>query len=102
MFKQTVLQIISAIPAGKVMSYGQVAAAAGSPRAARQVGSILMRADFGVVPWWRVLNNAGFISIKGNFEATPTRQKELLQSEGVVVSLDMQVDMAQYRYIPRS
>lgn len=101
-FKERVIYIIQAIPEGKVMSYGQVAAAAGSPRAARQVGGILRAASLDTLPWWRVINNAGYISIKGSFEATPQVQKSLLVQEGVPVSADMQVDMNKYRYMPQA
>lgn len=97
-FKERVIQIIRAIPAGKVMSYGQVAAAAGSPRAARQVGGILRVSGLDALPWWRVINSQGYISIKGSFEATPEVQKRLLLAEGVVVSADMQVAMVEYGY----
>lgn len=96
-FKERVIQIIQAIPAGKVMSYGQVAAAAGSPRAARQVGGILRASSLDKLPWWRVINSQGYISIKGSFEATPQVQRQLLVAEGVVVSADMYVDMAKYQ-----
>lgn len=80
------------------MSYGQVAAAAGSPRAARQVGGILRASSLDKLPWWRVINSQGYISIKGSFEATPQLQMQLLAAEGVVVSIDMRVDMAEYGY----
>lgn len=83
------------------MSYGQVAAAAGSPRAARQVGGILRASSLDTLPWWRVINNAGYISIKGSFEATPQVQKSLLVQEGVPVSIEMQVDIDAYRHNPR-
>lgn len=83
------------------MSYGQVAAYVGSPRAARQVGwamrSMESMSDF---PWWRVLNNAGRITIKGNQFATAQLQKELLESEGVQISPDFTLDIERYRYRP--
>lgn len=96
-FKERVLRIIQSIPKGKVMSYGQVAAAAGSPRAARQVGGILRASSLDTLPWWRVINSQGYISIKGSFEATPELQKHLLIAEGVPVSNDMQVAMSVYQ-----
>lgn len=79
------------------MTYGQVAAAAGSPRAARQVGGILRATGPGEVPWWRVLNAAGQISIKGNFEATAQMQKELLEAEGVEL-VGYELSLARYQY----
>ncbi len=101
MFKERVLATVHLIPQGKVMTYGQVAAAAGSPRAARQVGGILRTtADVERLPWWRVLNAAGKISIKGNAYATPLLQKQLLEAEGVAVSAEYAVSLHQYQHRP--
>lgn len=98
-FKKSVIEAVLRVPKGKVVSYGQVAAFIGSPRAARQVGGVLMRLpeDSGV-PWWRVINNAGVISIKGNWIATKEVQRELLVKEGVDVSEDFLVEIEKYRY----
>lgn len=81
------------------MSYGQIAAYIGTPRAARQVGwamrSLEGTPDF---PWWRVINNAGHITIKGNQYNTAQQQRELLVAEGVNVNNNLSLDMAQYRH----
>lgn len=97
-FKEQVIKLIQSIPQGKVASYGQIAAAAGSPRAARQVGGILRACEI-TVPWWRVINSQGIISIKGNWTATKDRQAELLRAEKIVVSPDYSVDIENYRHI---
>jgi methylated-DNA-protein-cysteine methyltransferase-like protein len=99
-FKQRVLGYIAKVPKGKVVSYGQVAAAAGSPRAARQVGAILRGIDpiEGEIPWWRVINNQGFISIKGNWTAGKEMQKSLLEKDGVKVSDSFTLDINKYRF----
>ena len=99
LFKEQVLRFVKNIPKGKVASYGQVAVAAGSPRAARQVGGILraLGPDSGV-PWWRVINNKGEISIKGNWEADKDLQKELLMNDGVKVNENYTIDINKYRY----
>jgi len=56
-FVSRVLEVVESIPAGKVMSYGDVAAAIGS-RAARGVGQVM--AYYGAeVPWWRVVRASG-------------------------------------------
>lgn len=96
-FKQQVIQTIQSVPKGKVVSYGQVAAVAGSPRAARQVGNIL-RAYQLELPWWRVVNSSGYISIKGNWTATKETQAYLLGLEGIEVLENFYVDMEKYRY----
>lgn len=98
-FKEKVIVAVDIIPKGKVVSYGQVAAAAGSPRAARQVGWVLHGLDGdNKLPWWRVINNLGCISIKGNFYSTPLLQKKLLEKERVKVTSDFQIDIEKYRY----
>ena len=99
-FRESVIEYIKKVPKGKVVSYGQVAAAAGSPRAARQVGGILRALDpqDGKIPWWRVINSQGVISIKGNWTATKEIQKTLLQKDGVKISADYILDMGKYRY----
>ena len=64
-FARRVLQIVLAIPIGKVASYGQVAALAGSPKNARQVGKLLsLQLGAGdAIPWQRVINSSGGISL---------------------------------------
>lgn len=99
-FREKVIQAVKEIPYGKVVSYGQVAAVCGSPRAARQVGWMLHTLDGdNTVPWWRVINNLGYISIKGNLMSTPKAQQELLRNEGVEVTDDLKINIEQYRYL---
>ena len=98
-FKNKVIEAIKLVPKGKVVSYGQVAAYAGSPRAAREVGWLLMTLDENTkLPWWRVVNNQGKVSIKGNKHITPEMQKSLLESEGIPVSDDFSFEIEKYRY----
>ena len=56
-FVSRVLEVVESIPEGKVMSYGDVAAAIGS-RAARGVGQVMAYYGGGV-PWWRVVRASG-------------------------------------------
>jgi len=98
-FKEQVLLLVNKIPKGKVMSYGQIAAAIGSPCAARQVGQALRGLDsLTGIPWWRVINNAGIISIKGNWTANKQLQRDLLVKDGVEVSDELTVEMGRYRW----
>ena len=99
-FKASVIQLIKKVPKGRVVSYGQVASAAGSPRASRQVGAILRGLDLSGrgVPWWRVVNNKGIISIKGNWTATKELQAFLLIKEGVMVSDKFSLEIEKYRF----
>ncbi|MCC6198992.1 MGMT family protein [Candidatus Nomurabacteria bacterium] len=80
-FTDKVLAVVRKIPKGKVLTYGQVAAKAGSPRAARAVGSI-MRANFRPdVPCHRVIRSDGTL---GDYNRGGTAAKRaLLKKEGV-------------------
>ena len=51
------------------------------------------------VPWWRVINNSGRISIKGS-DFSARDQKERLEAEGVVVSNKLKIDIEKYRWRP--
>lgn len=99
-FTQKVIQVIKSIPFSKVVSYGQVAAYVGFPRAARQVGWTLRSIkDSNSLPWWRVINSKGRISIEGNLYNDKHLQKKLLESEGIVISSDFKIDIEKYRFI---
>ncbi|HEX7168311.1 MAG TPA: MGMT family protein [Acidimicrobiales bacterium] len=56
-FASRVAEVVAALPAGDVVSYGEVAALAGRPGAARAVGAVLASSDG--LPWWRVVNSQG-------------------------------------------
>ena len=91
--RERIWQVIAAIPRGTVATYGQVAELAGLPGGARQVGQTLSRLPAGTkLPWHRVINAAGRISI-----ADPVRQQALLESEGVVFQ-DGRVNLKRFRW----
>lgn len=99
-FYEQVYEVVRRIPPGRVTSYGRVAAMLGRPNAARAVGFALsalgMRYHVAPsVPWQRVINHAGRISIP-DMDGGATRQAELLRSEGVVVSDDLRIDLNIY------
>jgi|SRR3989344_700135 len=99
-FKDGVITIVSLIPFGKVVSYGQVALYLGVPRAGRQVGWVLNRLEEHVMlPWWRVVNNQGRISIKAS-KYSANEQRSLLLQENVSVNPDMTFDIEKYRFLP--
>lgn len=83
-FRQRVFQILAAIPLGQVTTYGDIARLAGSPRAARQVGGVLKKLPEGsTLPWHRVVNRYGEISLQGeDFK----RQRQALLAEGIMFS----------------
>ena len=86
------------IPVGQVASYGDVAALAGSPRAARGVGAVLngLSPDTDV-PWWRVVNRSGRLSIPADF-GLRTLQRTLLEQEGVAFRADGSVDLERHHW----
>ena len=96
-FPQRVWQIVASIPEGFVTTYGDVAKLAGSPRAARQVGGVLKRLPEGsTLPWHRVVNRHGAISLTG---PDLQRQRQALLAEGIVVSGSGQIDLQRYRWV---
>ena len=101
-FYEQVYTVVRRIPRGKVTSYGRVAQMLGRPRAARAVGYALNalkdkkdQPTFVKVPWQRVVNSQGRISIV-NRENSAQYQAELLREEGVVVSQDLRIDLDIY------
>lgn len=98
-FFEKVYQVTRSIPYGKVMSYGQIALFLDMPRGAREVGWALSQiGDHDQVPWWRVVNNQGRVSIKGKY--TAEEQRQLLLQEGVEVYKDLSFDIEKYRFNP--
>lgn len=82
-FFETVYEIVKQIPRGKVMSYGQIACAAGFPRKAREVGWALhVNSDPEHIPCHRVVNREGRVSPAFVFGGE-NMQVALLKSEGV-------------------
>jgi O-6-methylguanine DNA methyltransferase len=80
-FKARVLTVVRRIPAGRVATYGDVAAAAGSPLAHRAVGNIMRSCRAPDVPCHRVIAAAGRLGGYGNIEL----KRALLKAEGVKV-----------------
>lgn len=74
-FKQNVLEVVKKIPAGKTLTYGQVAALAGNPRAARAVGMIMSQNYNPEVPCHRVIRADGKL---GGFNRGGVEKKEQL------------------------
>lgn len=83
------------VPKGKVATYGQIAKMAGLGPRARQVGYALAALEDAKVPWHRIINAKGEISLRGN------EQRILLEEEGVVFSPKGRIDLEKFRYRPR-
>lgn len=97
-FAQQVYELVAQIPPGRVMTYGQIAALCGSPRAARIVGGI---AHFGPeeLPWHRVVNKQGRLA--GAFPGGRLEQAARLRFEGVDISKNYLVDTAALLWWPQ-
>lgn len=89
-FRLLVEDLVSHIPPGRVMTYGQIAAICGSPRASRVVGGI---AHYGnpELPWHRVVNHNGVLAT--GYPGGREGQRIMLESEGVVVNSLQQVQL---------
>lgn len=90
-FKARVYDLVAGIPKGKLATYGQIAALAGAPWAAWEVGQI---AHFGPkgLPWQRVVNKKGGLARGYSFGGLDGHKRDL-EKEGVAVSGDYLVDI---------
>ncbi len=89
-FADRVNHMVAQIPEGQVMTYGQIAALCGSPRAAKIVGGI---AHFGdpELPWQRVVNKSG--GLASGYPGGKAGHKQVLEAEGIKVGPDFTVDI---------
>ncbi len=97
-FFERVYAVVMDIPRGKVLSYGDVARLAGSPRSARQVGWALhVNPRPGEIPCHRVVFKDGRVS-PGFAFGGPQVQRAMLEAEGVEFSADGAIDMSKFRW----
>jgi len=96
-FRERVYALVRQIPRGRVMTYGQLAALAGNPRAARIVGGV---AHFGDpdLPWQRVVNKQG--GLASGYPGGRRGHAEHLKAEGIEVSYDYYVDVEKLLWSP--
>ena len=98
---ETLVQLVRGrvrlIPAGQVMSYGQVGDAVGC--SAREAGWAMNQiADEDEAPWQRVVGSDGYLRIAKRSQAWAARQRTLLESEGVTFKPNTCVDMARHQW----
>ena len=103
-----IYRVVGRIPRGRVATYGQVALLAGLPGQARQVGYALHALGAGSeVPWHRVINARGEVSLR-SLPGWERVQRQLLEQEGVHFDARGRVALARYRWraqsttVPRS
>ena len=94
-FTDRVLRVVSRIPAGRVATYGDVAAMAGRPRAARAVGSIMRVAPRPSLPYHRVVAAGGAL---GGYGGRNEMKAALLRAEGLVVRRSRILNFAACRW----
>lgn len=96
-----IYDVVRRVPRGKVATYGQIATIAGLHGQARQVGyamAAIGRAS--AVPWQRVINAQGRISMRGEGPAGSIIQQQLLEREGVIFD-GGRVDLGRFGWKPR-
>jgi methylated-DNA-protein-cysteine methyltransferase-like protein len=97
-FKEQVYELVAQIPKGRVMTYGQIAALCGRPRAARIVGGV---AHYGPteLPWLRVVKKDG--SLAEGYPSGTEGHKQALEAEGVEI-IDYRVQNMEKRlWLPK-
>lgn len=98
-FHEMAIKVLKRLPKGRVATYGQIAALCGSPRAARQIVRILHSSSSKEkLPWHRVINRKGNISLKPGegYE----EQKAILISEGIIFDKNDSIDLNIYLWKP--
>ncbi len=98
-FYETAWALVRQVPPGAVVTYGQVATWLGSPRAARAVGYAMFNIPDDSIPWHRVINSQGRISVGGHLHR-PDLQRLLLEEEGVVFGERGVVDLRRFGWRP--
>ena len=100
-FDQRVYGLVARIPAGRLATYGQIAELLGAYGSARQVGWALRRLPLpSAVPWQRVVNAQGRISMDPSRQGSDWIQRELLLAEGIAVAADGRLPLAAHRWQP--
>ncbi len=96
-FRERVLDLVSQIPEGRVMTYGQIAAMCGSPRAARIVGGIAHRGPT-ELPWQRVVKKDG--SLAEGYLGGVEGHRKALENENILTNNELKVDMKKHLWHP--
>lgn len=98
---QRIYAVVRKVPRGRVATYGQIAALAGLPGHARQAGYALHALPATTaLPWHRVINGMGAVSVRGP-GGDGLRQQLLLEAEGVEFNARGRVNLARYQWRPR-
>jgi methylated-DNA-protein-cysteine methyltransferase related protein len=96
-FRDEVYAMVAQIPKGRLMTYGQLAALAGHPYAARVVGGIAHWGDPDL-PWQRVVKKSG--SLAEGYPGGLSGHKQVLEAEGIEVTDDFRVNVQELLWYP--
>ncbi len=96
-FSRRVLRVVARIPRGRVVAYGDVAALAGRPGAARAVGQVMRRAAIPGLPYHRVVAAGGLL---GGFGRWPHVKAQLLAAEGLTIRRGRIAGFGNHRWQP--
>jgi methylated-DNA-protein-cysteine methyltransferase-like protein len=98
-YRERVYAIVSDIPVGRVMTYGQIAEMLGEGYTPRTVGFVMHAADTKEIPWQRVINSQGACST-GRMTVPINLQQKMLEDEGVKFNEKGRCDLNAYRWSP--
>lgn len=97
-FQETLFETLDTVPEGRVVTYGQLAEMAGSPGAARAVGSAMKKEPAAGHPCWRVVGSDG--SLHESAVGGPGEQRRRLREENVPFEDEDTVDLERGQYEP--
>jgi methylated-DNA-protein-cysteine methyltransferase-like protein len=96
-----IYSVVEQVPRGRVATYGQIAELAGIPRQPRRIGYALSALPpDSAVPWHRVINAKGEISMRAR-PGAENIQRKLLKREGVAFDRSGRIDLERFRWRPR-
>jgi methylated-DNA-protein-cysteine methyltransferase-like protein len=96
-----IYRVVRRIPRGRVATYGQVASLAGLGGHARQVGYAMHAVPEDMaVPWQRVINAKGEVSLRSE-PGMERLQQSILEDEGLVFDANARIDLGRYQWRPR-
>jgi methylated-DNA-protein-cysteine methyltransferase-like protein len=99
---RALLAVVARIPRGRVATYGQVARLAGLPGHARLVGYALNALpDGSALPWHRVVNTKGEISLRSDGSGHDALQRVMLRREGIRFDPKGAIPLARFQWRPR-
>lgn len=97
-FKENIYRLVQQIPKGRVMTYGQIAALCGHPRAARIVGGVAHWGDE-QLPWQRVVKKDG--SLAEGYPGGQDGHKQVLEAEGIKVDEQYKINVKELLWQPK-